>query len=322
MALTATYISATSFTVADDKTTDFIPGRALRMDCGTDGIKYGYVAKSSYSSPNTSVTLDSTDSEAITSNLATVLFSRFKLQDISGNNPLELLWMIRGMQTIAVAYKDSDEFTLKPGVVHIDDGSDSVLYRCEGLDKTVSGLSISTWYYVYVKPPTDGSRIITASEVEYSSTAPTLNSSKQGYYHGTNTSWRCIGFIYTDGSGNIRPFSVSGNEWMFTDYIFTWLNNVTITSSWTDQTAMNVPLGDLQVFVTTQVGAAGTFYFRKNGTSEDSSPCRFMVSQGAAHSLSSVWMTCDADKLVEMKGNTSLGAKYCYIAGFRLPQGM
>lgn len=69
--LTATYISATSFSVATDLTGDFAVGVRVRADCGVDGEKYGTVGTVSYSSPNTTVGV-TLDSGSLTSNLITV----------------------------------------------------------------------------------------------------------------------------------------------------------------------------------------------------------------------------------------------------------
>jgi len=67
----ATYISANSFTVAGDRTSEFVSDRRLKLECGVDGTKYTTVISSSYSSPNTTVTIDES---ILTSNLTVVLY--------------------------------------------------------------------------------------------------------------------------------------------------------------------------------------------------------------------------------------------------------
>lgn len=322
MSIAAAYVSSTSFTVGTDLTADFIPGRAVRCDCGADGIKYAYVAKSSYSSPNTTVTLDSTDSQAITANLVSVMFSRVKFQKTSGNIPLDLLWMIRGMQTVVVTYKDSDEITLQPGIVHINDDTLEQLYKCPGFDKTVSGLSSSTWYAVYAKPPSDGSRILSASEIEYSSTMPTLNASKQGYYHGTNTSWRCIGFFKTNASSVVKPFHVSGGHFLFTSDLTTSnadLNAVALSSSFSTHTAL-VPIGNILVdMIFIAAGAASTaLYYRKKGvTDTDGTYLMYAGSSDETRGLIAV----NENKQFELRWrDSSSQAMSAWSIGFRFPR--
>lgn len=75
--LTATYVDVDTFTVVRDKTADFIVGRRVKANCGVDGYKYGTVESSSYSSPNTTVNLASTNDD-LTSNLAEVWYSSVK----------------------------------------------------------------------------------------------------------------------------------------------------------------------------------------------------------------------------------------------------
>lgn len=72
--LTATYVSATSFTVATDYTDELMYGRRLNCDCGVDGDKIAVVGSSSYGAPNTTVTLIAANSTAITANLDSIRF--------------------------------------------------------------------------------------------------------------------------------------------------------------------------------------------------------------------------------------------------------
>jgi len=83
------YVDSDTFTVAGDYTSGeggFDEGRALKMDCGVDGVKYGHVLSASYSDPNTTVNLTS-GSDAITSNLEEVITSPVRPGD-AGNLPL------------------------------------------------------------------------------------------------------------------------------------------------------------------------------------------------------------------------------------------
>ena len=73
--MNASYVSATQYTVAGDQTALFPAGRRVRGDCGVDGYKYGTVQSSSYSDPNTTVTLEES---VLTSNLATVHYGVVK----------------------------------------------------------------------------------------------------------------------------------------------------------------------------------------------------------------------------------------------------
>ncbi len=78
--ITAIYVDADTFTVTRDRTSDFIVGRRVKANCGADGYKYGTVESSSYSSPNTTVNLVSTNDD-LTSNLAEVWYGSVKPGD-------------------------------------------------------------------------------------------------------------------------------------------------------------------------------------------------------------------------------------------------
>jgi hypothetical protein len=67
----AVYITGNQFTVEGDLTAEFLAGRRIKADCGVDGIKYSTIQTSSYSSPNTTVTIAES---VLTSNLTDVLY--------------------------------------------------------------------------------------------------------------------------------------------------------------------------------------------------------------------------------------------------------
>ena len=54
---TCTYASSTSFTIAGDVTSRYTVGRRIWVNGATPGDIYGYISASSYSSPNTTITI-------------------------------------------------------------------------------------------------------------------------------------------------------------------------------------------------------------------------------------------------------------------------
>jgi len=84
--ITATYVDTDTFTVAGDQTTDFCTGRRVRAYCGSDGYKYGTIESSSYSSPDTTVNLVSTNDD-LTSNLTEVEYGE-QSQGTTGSVPI------------------------------------------------------------------------------------------------------------------------------------------------------------------------------------------------------------------------------------------
>jgi hypothetical protein len=67
----ATFSGSNIFTVATDRTAEFVAGRRVKADCVGDGYVYASVVSSSYVDPNTVVVIDETE---LTSNLITVLY--------------------------------------------------------------------------------------------------------------------------------------------------------------------------------------------------------------------------------------------------------
>lgn len=68
---TPTYVSATSFTIPSNVTTRYAVGCRIRMYGTTMGTLYGTIANSTYSAPNTTITV-TMDSGSLTSNLSAV----------------------------------------------------------------------------------------------------------------------------------------------------------------------------------------------------------------------------------------------------------
>jgi len=67
----ATYVNSNSFTVSGDRTSEFVTGRRIKLDCLTDGIKYATVVLSSFSLSDTTVIIDE---NTLTGNLVSVLY--------------------------------------------------------------------------------------------------------------------------------------------------------------------------------------------------------------------------------------------------------
>jgi len=75
--MNATYMSADSFTVGGDYTSEFVGGRRVRCFCGVDGYKYRTIKSSNYTTLTT-VILDEDIDQALTSNLSSVVYGVIK----------------------------------------------------------------------------------------------------------------------------------------------------------------------------------------------------------------------------------------------------
>lgn len=324
--ISATYVSSTQFTVANDMTTDFVPGTALYMDCGADGIKYGFVNYSSYGSPNTTIYLESNESQAITSNLTGVYFSRVKQKEAAGNIPLQLFVSQRGHKSgFGLSYKDADEIYIDAGSIHIDDGSaENIYFNPSQITKQLTSLSVSTWYAIYVKPPTNG-LTLSSTEIDYAavSSAPTKNQLKRGWYHPSSTSWRCIGFVKTDSSGNILPFIRNGRSILLENNPNVYSGAPSVT--WATAT-MDIPVGEISAIAMMTIffnNAAAWAVWRKKGSSGSGHYCAFVSSVTGAWGSSPVYMACDSNKQVEVStSEASANTVYVRNSGYVLDDWM
>jgi hypothetical protein len=110
--------------------------------------------------------------------------------------------LYRGKQSIKVKWNSNSSFDCLPGNVEIG----GTLYNIAStINKSTSSLTASTWYYVYVNPPSTGISLA-AANIEYSTTAPTQNTTLMGQYNGSK---RCIGAFYSNGSSNIVEFHLA-----------------------------------------------------------------------------------------------------------------
>ena len=79
----ATFSGSNIFTVANDRSAEFVVGRRVKADCVADGYVYASVVSSNYVDPNTVVVIDETE---LTSNLITVLYGVVE-PGVSGSLP-------------------------------------------------------------------------------------------------------------------------------------------------------------------------------------------------------------------------------------------
>lgn len=150
----------------------------------------------------------------------------------------------KSLQTLVLSYKDADEFYVNVGSITIN----GVVYVANSqITKAVTGLAASTWYAIYVSVPTSGI-VLSSADIQYSTTMPTEDVAKHGWYHGTNTTWRCIGFILSTGASAIFPFSIEGRLWKTIDAIIAHdLSSVTPSNTFTTYT-LTLPIGNVRAY--------------------------------------------------------------------------
>jgi hypothetical protein len=229
-----------------------------------------------------------------------------------------------GQQSIKVEWASASSLTIGAGMVHINDNGDSFYTVPEAFEVIVSGLEASTWYYVYVDPPVSG-YTLSSDDIEYSTTAPTKNASKRGYYHGTNTDWRCIGAFYSAGSSNVYKFYVSGLKVLYDDDIATATDN-TPSGSWTDQNIVVPLIGDNPIavlqFNPVYYSSSTSYRYRTNGSSSSGI---YLGTVGSGPPFDAVYreVVCDSSGIIETKFDASTTNHLDIAAiGFVYPDGI
>ncbi|MEO0250200.1 MAG: hypothetical protein ABIN58_11880 [candidate division WOR-3 bacterium] len=142
-----------------------------------------------------------------------------------------------------ITSKDQDKVTIGGFSIEING---RVYTLGSSTDKTVTGLSASTWYYLFAQAPSSGTEL-SASDITYSSTAPTYDHAKCGWYDTTGDK-RCFGVFYSDSSSQVMNFIQTGRLVFLMEPI-TFLSTTTPASTWTAVSVGGPSLGSLLVSI-------------------------------------------------------------------------
>jgi hypothetical protein len=230
----------------------------------------------------------------------------------------------KGRQELFIEYATTSGINILPGRIDIEDGSSQYALQVSGtLFKESLSLSADTWYYVYAKPPVSGN-YLSESEIELSTTEPTRNTAKRGYYHGSNTTWRCFGAFYSDSNSQVAPFMQIGNRWHLSESDGTLGDDVSGgTSSTFSSVTMNTPFGDTFVLAQSRIfysNASAHVKWRKYGSSLAGFRLNYIDSNGGADNYMDVILPVDSQKRGEWRWNVSTtNALYLPSMGYILP---
>jgi len=361
----ATYSGANIFTVAGDRTSEFVPDRRLKADCGGDGIKYMTVLSSSYST-NTVVT---TKESELTSNLTDVLYGivepgelgslpdhdhlggegsggflqiettfsgltdtpdgydagKYLMSTVSGtewsDSNFNTIESAKGKQSIKVEYATPSGIYINPGVVHIDDGTTEGYYNVPArLTKQLTGLSSSTFHYVYAVASGTVNNEITTSDIEYTTTVPSdLDYGRMGYYHPTNTDWRCIFAFRTSGT-NVYRFTSENSLVSFIRIS----NFASTAASWTDVTLTIPTWGDNPrgycEFYASYVNEGRSLYYRPKGTTPSYARIG-RIDPSSKKSVVNAYAIADTDAKIQIsfESGSSTNTAQIWTMGYILP---
>jgi len=251
----ATYISSNKFSVSGDVTGIFVSGRRLKLDCGVDGVKYCTVLISNFSSPNTVVIIKENELTSNLSTVLYGVVEPGNIGSLPDHihstsegtgGPLEFIGLVdtpttysgmndkylrttlsglefvsktdiitptKGIQTIKCEYASVSGVYVNPGVVYINDGSQESFHYVESRFEKTGNFNSNTWYYIYA---TTSGTTLNSNNIQFSTTEPTLDRDRYGYYHTTSSGWRCVGFFLTNPSDtDVVPYAIDGQHYVF-----------------------------------------------------------------------------------------------------------
>jgi len=228
----------------------------------------------------------------------------------------------KGRQELFIEYATTSGIDILPGRIDIEDGSDEYALSVSGtLFKDSLSLSADTWYYVYAKPPVVGN-YLSESEIELSTTEPGRDVVKRGYYHGSNTNWRCFSAFYSDVNSEVKPFMQIGDEWKVTGSIINQDVAAFSSTSWTDVT-FTLPFGETFAIIDSRASYGDAYShlrYKKNGVSGENYTTIGTVRVDNTRAYGEYHLPIDSDKKGEIKWSDA-GTQLAYLnsEGFVLP---
>jgi hypothetical protein len=200
-----------------------------------------------------------------------------------------------------------------------------------GSNSGSSAAGTSQWQYLYLDDSaivTQGAALLDADCFLNSTTAPTYDQSKHGWYNASVTNDRCIFAFYIDGSGNITEFFNDGGDMvLYADGVTE--SSLTASTTWADVT-LRMPSFSTKgtvLFWGDAGGIAGTptkFWWRTNGQSGSTGHLAAKIEDDDAewNTMETVVMTDSTQKIEIKANNTNSLVMRPYTQGYYFPGGM
>jgi hypothetical protein len=227
------------------------------------------------------------------------------------------------VQRAEFEYKDANEVTVKPGTYHHDGTTEQYVYWTTNYDVTVTGTS--GWNYLYIDDSaivTAGTNVLTASEFIFSTTAPTYDGAKQGWYNGSD---RCIFATFCTAASTQSIFYHDGGDYVQYDSAWVTDTNLDPDSSWVDVT-MKAPAfcTRAELWCLNEASAStGIWYYRKNGSSATTGHW-IGYSQSGEYNAWGGPVYTDASQIIELRKDRSNANNLDQVTtrGWYIPRGM
>jgi len=228
------------------------------------------------------------------------------------------------------AYKDADEIYIGAGEYDLD-GTTTAAYSWDsqltfqigsaGSNASSSAAGTSQWQYLYMDDSAISASPLVAASFLNSTTAPTYNQSKHGWY---NSSDRCIFAFYIDSSGNIEKWFHDGGDYVM---LSTNFNNGRTAGPNTSYQAITILMpafatkAECNVYIDGQIASARSYqYWRVTGSGGEHLLGR-IEDDDAEYVVNNVTIYTDSSRQIDVLNNTAPSV-YPYTAGWFIPGGM
>jgi len=225
------------------------------------------------------------------------------------------------LQRAIFTWKDADEIYVGAGCYEV---AGKIALWSSQLTKQLSGPTASTWYYLYLDESAITSlTAITATELIWSTTAPSWSHTYRGWY---NSADRCIFAVRSNASSQIAEFYQQGDDVIFADDI-TNRAMANLSTSWTDVT-LTIPaftqcgLCTINTYYNGSLGA-NYCYWRTNGQTGATGHLVCYVGNNIVRSTNSLQVYTDSSQIIEVK-MTAAGNYQAEVLtyGHKLPSGL
>jgi hypothetical protein len=220
-------------------------------------------------------------------------------------------------------YKDADEVTVGPGVYHHNGTTEQMVYWSADLDVTVT--ATSGYNYLYIDDSavvTLGSDELTASELLFSTTAPTWSDAKHGWYNGSD---RCISATGLSSASTQREFFHDGGRCVILADHFTSFNAADVDTTWVDVTLKIPEFCTQAIFSLHNVlipnATQRDWFWRTNGYS--GTPGNMLMHQAADFNSNTLRVHTDSSLKIEIRCSVGDASQVeGFTHGWYFPRGM
>ncbi len=219
-------------------------------------------------------------------------------------------------------WKDADEIYIGAGTYNHQGTTGQMVYWDSELTYQFVGLGASDWSYLYIDDSAIialGTNLLTAAEFIDSTTEPTYNAVKKGWYNGSD---RCIFAVFTSGASAILEFLHNGNTVFFADGIENQAQ-VDIDNTWTDIGALKIPKFATVGICEFNLGVDGEVYSWRTNGQTGTVGHRINMNHQTTNKDATQEVITDSSQIIEIKGLASdTSTIKCTTEAWRFPVGI